>query len=129
MIVSGYQCDKYQYIVYWIVKTPGLEIIKLYSCSIQLNSKFILLVNVKIPTIVGILTFISMINTTSERLKARNFFISQHFSFYEHSVELSMKKSFKTSGQSSGLETMSGLHLPAQLRRLTFMSRINFVFS
>ena len=32
---------------------------------------------------VGILTFISMINTTSERLKARNFFICQYFSFYE----------------------------------------------
>ena len=37
------------------------------------------------PTIVGILTFISMINITSERLKARNFFICQYFSFfYEH---------------------------------------------
>ena len=31
--------------------------------------KFILLINVKMPTIVGILTFISMINTTYERLK------------------------------------------------------------
>ena len=30
---------------------------------------------------VGILTNISMINTTSERLKARNFFICQYFSF------------------------------------------------
>ena len=30
-----------------------------------------LLINVKMPTIVGILTFISMINTTSESLKAR----------------------------------------------------------
>ena len=36
------------------------------------------------PTIVGILTFISMINTTSERLKAINFFsFSEFFSFYE----------------------------------------------
>ena len=34
------------------------------------------------PTIVGILTFISMINTTSERLKARNFFICRYFSVY-----------------------------------------------
>ena len=32
-------------------------------------------INVKMPTIVGILTFISMINTTSERLKAKNFFM------------------------------------------------------
>ena len=38
------------------------------------------LINVKI---VGILTFISMINTTSERLKAKNFFICRYFSFYE----------------------------------------------
>ena len=39
--------------------------------------------NVKIPTIVGILTFISMINTTSERLKARTFLICRYFSLYE----------------------------------------------
>ena len=32
---------------------------------------------------VGILTIIIMINTTSERLKARNSFICQYFSFYE----------------------------------------------
>ena len=35
------------------------------------------------PTIVGILTFISIIDTISEGLKARNFFICQHFSLYE----------------------------------------------
>ena len=34
-------------------------------------------------TIVVILTFISMINTTSERLKARKFFTFPYFSFYE----------------------------------------------
>ena len=61
----------------------GPEGIKLFSYSTQLSTKFILLINVKMPTIVGILTFISMINTTSERLKARNFFICQYFSFYE----------------------------------------------
>ena len=47
--------------------------------------------NVKMPTIVDILTFISMINTT-ESLKARQVFIFQHFSFYEQlkfHVELS----------------------------------------
>ena len=32
---------------------------------------FIILINVKMPTIVGILTFISMINATSESLKAK----------------------------------------------------------
>ena len=43
---------------------------KLFSYSTQLSTKLILLINVKMPTIVGILTFISMINTTYERLKA-----------------------------------------------------------
>ena len=42
-----------------------------------------MLINVKMPTSVGILTFISMIDRTSERLKARNFFICRYFSFYE----------------------------------------------
>ena len=51
---------------------PGPKDIKLFLCSSQLSTKFILLINVKMPTIVGILIFISMINTTSERLKARN---------------------------------------------------------
>ena len=61
----------------------GPEVIKLFPCSTQLSTKFILLINVKIPTIVGILSFISMINTTSERLKARNFFNCRYFNFYE----------------------------------------------
>ena len=61
----------------------GPEIIKKFPCSTQLSTNFILLINVKMPTIVGILTFISLINTTSERLKARNFFICRYFSFYE----------------------------------------------
>ena len=41
----------------------GSEVIELFfSCSAQLRLKFILLINVKMPTIVGILTFISRIN-------------------------------------------------------------------
>ena len=44
------------------------EVIKLFPCSTQLSTKSILLINVKTPTIVGVLTFVSMINTTSERL-------------------------------------------------------------
>ena len=39
----------------------GSEVIKLFPCSTQLSTKFILLINVKMPTIVDILTFISMI--------------------------------------------------------------------
>ena len=80
----------YKRVCYW----P--EVIKLFQCSTQLSTKFILLINVKMTTIVGILTFISMINTTSEILKARNFFICQYFSFYE---QLKFhEKSFITSG-------------------------------
>ena len=41
---------------------PGTEIIKLFSCSTQLSMKFFLLINVKMPTIVGILTFMSRKN-------------------------------------------------------------------
>ena len=46
----------------------------------QLSMKFILLKNVKIPTIVGILTFISSIYT-SESFNARQIIILHYFSF------------------------------------------------
>ena len=69
--------------VLWVLTRTGPKVIKLFLCSTPLSRKFILLINVKMPTIVGILTFISMINTTFERLKVRNFFICQYFSFYE----------------------------------------------
>ena len=42
-----------------------------------------MLIIVEVPTDVGILTFMSMINTTSQSLKARKFFIFQHFVFHE----------------------------------------------
>ena len=48
------------------MRKPGPEVIKLCSCSTQLSIKFILLINVKMPTLVGILTFISRMNTESE---------------------------------------------------------------
>ena len=35
--------------------------------NVEIATKFILLINVKMPTIVGILTFISKINTASDR--------------------------------------------------------------
>ena len=83
------------YSFYHIASAP--EVIKLFSYSTRLSMKFILLINVKMPTTVGILTFISMINTTSETLGARIFFSCRYFSFYEQlkflcSVELSTKK-------------------------------------
>ena len=42
-------------------KRLGSEVIKLFSCSTQLNMNFILLINVKMPTVVGVLTFISRV--------------------------------------------------------------------
>ena len=65
--------------------TPGLGVIKPFSCSTQLRLKFILLINAKMPTMVGILTFISMKNTTYEcaLINARETFIFKHFRFYE----------------------------------------------
>ena len=73
----------------FITLRSGPKVIKLFSYSTQLCTKFILLINVKMPKKVGLInvkmptTLISMINTTSERLKARNFFICRYFSFYE----------------------------------------------
>ena len=65
------------------LEKKGTEVIKLCSFSPQLSKKFIMLINVKMPKIVGILIFISMINTTFERPKARNFFICRYFGVYE----------------------------------------------
>ena len=55
----------------------------LFTCSTQLSTEFQLLIKTKIPTIVGILTFISMINATSESLKARKVNLFQHCCCYE----------------------------------------------
>ena len=49
----------------------------------QLSKKFILLIYVKMPTIDGILIFISMINTASESFKARSFFKLHNFTLIE----------------------------------------------
>ena len=46
-------------------------------------SIFIMLINVKMPTIVGILTFMSRINTTSESKQSRKSYYYQHFNSYE----------------------------------------------
>ena len=71
------------YLHLWKSIHPGLKVIKLFSCSTQLRIKFILLINVKMPTIVDILTFINRINTPSESLKGRKSFVFGYFSFYQ----------------------------------------------
>ena len=56
------------------LKLSGIEVIK-HLCSTQLGMKFILRTNVKMTTIVGILTFIRRINATLESFKAKAFSI------------------------------------------------------
>ena len=51
-----------QYAMFVCMLCPGPKVIKHFSSSSQLRMKFILLINVKMLTIVGILTFISRIN-------------------------------------------------------------------
>ena len=51
----------------------------LNSAEYEIN----LLINNKMPTIIGILTFISRIKRVSESFKARKIFLFQHFSLYE----------------------------------------------
>ena len=98
---------------------PGPEVIKLFPCLTQMNTKFILLINVKMPTIVGILTFISMINTTSERLKARNFFICPYFSFYKQLKFLAQlsraQKQFYNLGARVFVVCQQGHHQPTRV--------------
>ena len=58
MLPAGNLCRKQNLII-----RPGPEVIKLFSCSTQLSMKFFLLIDVKMPTIVGILTFMSRKNS------------------------------------------------------------------
>ena len=46
-----------------VSNSSGPKVIKHFSCSIQLSMTFLLLINVKMPTIVGILTFMSSKNS------------------------------------------------------------------
>ena len=63
---------------------PGPEVIKLFSCSTQLSMKFFLLINVKMPTIVGILTFMSRKNSILHLSEPDKSWISWYFYAYEH---------------------------------------------
>ena len=56
---------------------------KLLSCSTQLKMKYIMFVNDKMPLIVGILAFISRINTTSECSKQKKMLFFLYLTFCE----------------------------------------------
>ena len=45
--------------IIYVIQLYGPEFIKVFSCSTQLSMKFFLLINVKMPTIVDILTFMN----------------------------------------------------------------------
>ena len=82
-IVGIYSVIVSFFIFIYFILCPDLQVIKLFICSIQLSMKFILLINVKMPTVVGILTFINRINTSSENFLARKSFVFLHLSFHE----------------------------------------------
>ena len=58
------------------ISRSGPEVIKLFSCSTQLSMKFSPLINVKMPTIVGILTFMSEKNSILDLSEPKNSRIS-----------------------------------------------------
>ena len=68
-----------------------------------------MLINVKMSTIVGILTFISMINKTSESLEARKIIIFQHLSSCKQLSLVEHEKRFYN------LTARYGAHLSTQL--------------
>ena len=58
----------------WYRSFPGTAVINFFSCSTQLSMNFLLLINDKMPTLVGILTFMSgknIIISLSESEKSR----------------------------------------------------------
>ena len=61
-MLSRPRTDESKVLLTWtdcLCGSPDPEVIKLFSCSTQLSMKFFLLIIVKMPTVVGILTFMS----------------------------------------------------------------------
>ena len=57
--MSDFVCGTVSRVFVLFLHWPDPEVIKLFSYSTQLSMKFFLLINVKMPTIVGILTSMS----------------------------------------------------------------------
>ena len=70
-------------VVSWLWES-GPEVIKLFPCSTQLSMKFFLLLNVKMPTIVGILTFMSRKNSILSLSEPEKCWLYWYFHTYEH---------------------------------------------
>ena len=91
----------------------GPEVIKLFSCPNELSMKFFLLINVKMPTIGGILTFFSGKNSILCLSEPKNCRISSYFYTYVY------LKKFYNSGPA--LERLKGY--------MYHMSKINDITS
>ena len=77
--------------------SSGSEVIKLFSCSTQLNMKFSLLINMKMPTIVEKISCPALFSKKEFAIVSSLRLISRT-NLTSCSTELSMKKSFITSG-------------------------------
>ena len=64
---------------------PGPDVIKHFSCSTKLSMKYFLPINIKMPTIVGNLTFMSRKNSILGLPEPEKCRISWYFHTYEHS--------------------------------------------
>ena len=64
--------------------SPGPEVTKLFSCSTQLSMKLFLLINVRMPITVGILTFMNRKNSILGLSEPEKCLISWYFYSYEH---------------------------------------------
>ena len=74
------------------IEGAGLRVVKLNHAQLELSMKFIMIINVKVPTIASILIFISIRNTTSTTRRVQKY-IFQHIRTVKIScsAELNMK--------------------------------------
>ena len=79
--IHGHQPQEV-YVVYG--GKPGPEVIKLFSCSTQLSIKFFLFINVKMSTIVGILTIMNRKNSILDLSEPKKCWVYWYFYTYEH---------------------------------------------
>ena len=93
---------------------------KLISCSTQLSTKFFLLINVKMPTIIGILTFMSGKNSflgLSEPKKVRIFLIILYLQAFKISHSTEDEKVKQQRQSSTHLDLILEIHLGCQTGR------------
>ena len=80
-----------------IIYLEGPKVLKLFSCSNQLSMKFFLLINFKMPRIVGILTLMSRKNNVLDLSEPKTEFLDiLYLRAFKISVE--HEKGFITSG-------------------------------